>query len=337
MLSGRSMPPLVHPAHAVHAATQQKPAASGEFFLSLLPHAEKIRLRNATTLDGGVKPWQVMTRLLTPGGISPQLTLTVGILIMAMVAMASLTASPEIRLHVLYLFPLAAIALHCEHPGTVAFGLCVPIATLIWNVFEQGVHDNALTTDILITAASFALTVALARAFRVNYLATINLATTDWLTGLHNRRSFQIATDNEISRQQRYGGVFSLAMIDLDGFKLLIDSKGHQAGDTALKLVADSLKTHTRRTDVVARLGGDEFVILMPNTGSAACLRLTRQLVVVIAHHMARAGFGVTASIGSATFTEAPESATTALQRADAAMYEAKARGKGCAVDSGRQ
>lgn len=337
MLSGRPMPPLVHPAHAVHAATQQKPAASGEFFLSLLPHAEKIRLRNATTLDGGVKPWQVMTRLLTPGGISPQLTLTVGILIMAMVAMASLTASPEIRLHVLYLFPLAAIALHCEHPGTVAFGLCVPIATLIWNVFEQGVHDTALTTDILITAASFALTVALARAFRVNYLATINLATTDWLTGLHNRRSFQIATDNEISRQQRYGGVFSLAMIDLDGFKLLNDSKGHQAGDTALKLVADSLKTHTRRTDVVARLGGDEFVILMPNTGSAACLRLTRQLVVVIAHHMARAGFGVTASIGSATFTEAPESATTALQRADAAMYEAKARGKGCAVDSGRQ
>ena len=171
----------------------------------------------------------------------------------------------------------------------------------------------------------------------MNYLATINLATTDWLTGLHNRRSFQIATDNEISRQQRYGGVFSLAMIDLDGFKLLNDSKGHQAGDTALKLVADSIKTHTRRTDVVARLGGDEFVILMPNTGSAACLRLTRQLVVVIAHHMARAGFGVTASIGSATFTEAPESATTALQRADAAMYEAKARGKGCAVDSGRQ
>ena len=337
MLSGRPMPPLVHPAHAVHAATQQKPAASGEFFLSLLPHAEKIRLRNATTLDGGVKPWQVMTRLLTPGGISPQLTLTVGILIMAMVAMASLTASPEIRFHVLYLFPLAAIALHCEHPAAVVVGLCVPIATLMWNVFEQGVHDNALTTDILITAASFALTVALARAFRVNYLATINLAITDWLTGLHNRRSFQIATDNEISRQQRYGGVFSLAMIDLDGFKLLNDSKGHQAGDTALKLVADSLKTHTRRTDVVARLGGDEFVILMPNTGSAACLRLTRQLVVVIAHHMARAGFGVTASIGSATFTEAPESATTALQRADAAMYEAKARGKGCAVDPGRQ
>ena len=126
-------------------------------------------------------------------------------------------------------------------------------------------------------------------------------------------------------------------MIDLDGFKLLNDAKGHQAGDTALKLVADILRTHPRRTDVVARLGGDEFVVLMPNTGSAACQRLTRQLVVVIAHRMTRAGFGVTASIGSASFTEPPESATTALQRADAAMYEAKTRGKGCAVDSNQQ
>ena len=162
-------------------------------------------------------------------------------------------------------------------------------------------------------------------------------SSTDELTQLPNRRALfkQLALRFASARAQQQQ--VALIFIDLDGFKLLNDAKGHQAGDMALKLVADSLKTHTRRTDVVARLGGDEFVILMPNTGSAACLRLTRQLVVVIAHHMARAGFGVTASIGSATFTEAPESATTALQRADAAMYEAKARGKGCAVDSGRQ
>lgn len=330
MLSGRSIP-------QPHATVQKQTSVSSEFTLSSLLRIAGIRKLDATTLSDCVRPWQCMTHLLIPGEVSPRLTLIAGILIMAMIAVVDLRVLPEIRLHILYLFPLAAIALHCEHPGTVIFGLCVPIAFLMWNAFPQDKHDSALITDVLITTASSALTVALARAFRANYLTTINLATTDWLTGLHNRRSFQIAAENEISRQQRYGGVFSLAMIDLDGFKLLNDSKGHQAGDTALKLVADLLRTHTRRTDVVARLGGDEFVILMPNTGSAACQRLTHQLVVVIAHRMTRAGFGVTASIGSASFTVPPESATAALQRADAAMYEAKSRGKGCAVDSNQQ
>ena len=327
MTSGRST--LHH-----NSATQPGPVLPDGFARSLLENVEWIRSANAETLVGCIKPFHFMARLLTPGELSPRLALTAGILIMAIIAAANLKTPPEIRLHILYLFPLAAIALHCERLIAAVFGLSVSIALLSWNIFTQGFNDNALMTDALVTAASSVLTVSLARAFRANYLETINLATTDWLTGLHNRRSFQIAAENEISRQQRYGGVFSLAMIDLDGFKLLNDTKGHQAGDTALGLVAEILRTHTRRTDVIARLGGDEFVVLMPSTGSEACLRLTRQLVVVIAHRMARAGFGVTASIGSASFNAPPASVAAALQSADTAMYEAKARGKGCAVGS---
>ena len=75
----------------------------------------------------------------------------------------------------------------------------------------------------------------------------MKLATTDWLTGLHNRRSFESIADMEISRQKRYGGVFSLVIIDLDNFKELNDCAGHHVGDKALKHVADVLREKLER------------------------------------------------------------------------------------------
>ena len=284
-----------------------------------------------------VKRSHFVARLLTPGELSPQLVLITSILSMATVMYFDMMTPPEIRLHILYLFPLAAIALHCERLRTVIASLALSIAFQLWSFFHQESPGSALITDGLITdglitVASSVLTMTLARASRANYLATMSLAATDWLTGLYNRRSFESAAEIEITRQRRYGGVFSLAVIDLDGFKMLNDSRGHRAGDTALKLLADVLRDYSRQTDLIARLGGDEFAILMPNTRTDACLSICRQLAIRVASRMTNAGFGITASIGCSSFEEAPESTPVALQRADSAMYAAKANGKGCAV-----
>ena len=311
-------------------------AAPGET-LSLQARAGRLYVSGARNLDvakfiGYFSRFHFMARLLTPGVISPRLVLAASILSMAMIVYLEQLAPPDFRLHILYLFPLAAIALHCERMGTVLAGLALSIAFQLWSYFGQDFPNSSLLTDGLITVASSALAIALARASRANYLVTISLAATDWLTGLCNRRSFESAAESEITRQRRYGGVFSLAVIDLDGFKKLNDSKGHRAGDAALVLLADLLREHTRQTDMIARLGGDEFAVLMPNTRNGACLSLCRQLVIIVASKMARAGFGVTASIGCASFEEAPESTPAALQKADAAMYAAKANGKSCAV-----
>jgi diguanylate cyclase (GGDEF)-like protein len=154
------------------------------------------------------------------------------------------------------------------------------------------------------------------------------LATTDWLTGLRNRRSFETIAELEIARQKRYGGVFSLALVDLDDFKGLNDARGHHAGDETLKLLAAVLQKHTRASDSIARLGGDEFVVLMPSTQKADCSLLCQQISRKIADRMAAVGFATTASIGCATFEQAPTSVSEALQRADEAMYFAKANGK---------
>jgi len=273
-----------------------------------------------------------LQRWLTPGEVSARFALTSSLLAMLLVMFFDLVNPAEISLHILYVFPLATIALHCERLSRVVLGLALSVAVQLWSFLHQGLQIGPYMTDGLIVAASFVLTVTLARASRANYLATASLAATDWLTGLANRRSFESAADAEITRQRRYGGVFSLAVIDLDGFKQLNDAKGHQAGDKALRLLADVLRDYTRQTDLTARLGGDEFAVLMPNTRTEDCLPLCRQLVLIIGIRMADAGFAVTASVGCTTFEEAPESTPAALQRADRAMYAAKANGKGCAV-----
>jgi len=111
----------------------------------------------------------------------------------------------------------------------------------------------------------------------------------------------------------------------------LNDSEGHYVGDQALNLLADILREHRRQTDTIARLGGDEFAMLMPHMPRVYCHSLCQQLPEIIASRMGAAMFGVTASIGYATFDQAPESTSDVLQIADKAMYAAKAKGKNCA------
>jgi len=271
---------------------------------------------------------RLIHRLLTPEAFQPTHVLAASVIAMAAVFALDLLAPTDIRLHILYVFPLAAIALHCEHRGATLGGLLAVTVLQLWTLMFHGLSTDSYATDALVALASSVLTMLLARAVRENHMATMNLATTDWLTGLHNRRSFETVADLEIKRQRRYGGVFSLAVMDLDGFKILNDSRGHDIGDKALQLVADVLREHTRQSDTIARLGGDEFAVLMPNTRQPDCNLQCRQLAATISRRMADAGFAITASIGCAQFEQPPASTSDALQKADKAMYAAKASAK---------
>lgn len=247
---------------------------------------------------------------------------------MAAILVLDLMSPADIRLQVLHFFPLAAIALHCKTKGEVLAGLVLSVTCQLLNYIFLGLSSFSLSIDALVFLASSVLVAFLARAAREKHFETENLATTDWLTGLHNRRSLELIFGLEIVRQKRYGGVFSLAVLDLDHFKKLNDTRGHQFGDQALALLADVLRENTREADSIARIGGDEFVVLMPNTEAAECTLLCQQLTIKIAGRMAHAGFGITASIGHATFENAPASVLEALQIADKAMYAAKEKCK---------
>jgi diguanylate cyclase (GGDEF)-like protein len=153
------------------------------------------------------------------------------------------------------------------------------------------------------------------------------LALTDALTGLGNRAALIDKAERAIARLGRHGEIFALLMIDLDKFKDLNDSQGHQAGDQALVEVARTLRAGARREDMVARLGGDEFAVLLAACDPADLQAGGDRVRHAVNAAMRARGWGVTASIGGVTFTAPPADVAEALALVDAATYRAKARG----------
>ncbi len=271
-------------------------------------------------------------RIWTPGAFPPRRILLASLSAMLLIFFLDWISPPEIRLHILYIFPLVLIVLQSERQIDTVVAFVLATALQVATFLQHGYSLAPFATDLVVALASSLLSVQLAKSFRRNYLEAVNISITDWLTGLHNRRSFEGIIDMEIERQKRYGGMFSLAIIDLDGFKLLNDTRGHQDGDSALRLVAKVLKENTRHSDSIARIGGDEFAILMPNSSRDDCISLCQQLSMELAGRMVDKGFAITASIGCASFDQSPGFTPAALAKADKAMYEAKAKGKNCVV-----
>ena len=147
------------------------------------------------------------------------------------------------------------------------------------------------------------------------------LATTDSLTGIANRREFSVILAREVERARRYGSAMSLAMYDLDFFKRVNDSFGHDAGDYVLQAVTELVQSNIRATDVVARWGGEEFMLLMPQTELDAANLVAEKLRQAIAVDKLTASFGVTA------FREGDD-LNSLLKRVDDALYQAKKNGR---------
>jgi diguanylate cyclase (GGDEF)-like protein len=155
---------------------------------------------------------------------------------------------------------------------------------------------------------------------------------TDPLTGVGNRRQLDQALVAEINRADREGTLLSAFMADLDHFKVVNDTYGHEAGDRVLAAFGGLLRRSTRATDVVARFGGEEFVVLMPNTDLANAYAIANRIRGSLAAAPVEAlSKTVTASFGVAE--RAPrEQGHDLLRRADAALYEAKRSGRNCVV-----
>ena len=154
------------------------------------------------------------------------------------------------------------------------------------------------------------------------------LARTDPLTGVANRRYFFELADMEINRARRYKHPFTVVWIDLDNFKAVNDGFGHSVGDALLRLVANTLHKNIRATDIVARLGGDEFAILLPETGSEPAEVITHKIQKVNLDTMEKNEWPVTFSIGVVTFVSPPSTVDEMLKISDGVMYSAKKNGK---------
>jgi diguanylate cyclase (GGDEF)-like protein len=159
------------------------------------------------------------------------------------------------------------------------------------------------------------------------------LASTDALTNVYSRRWwFELAT-HEYSRCSRYERGFSLLAIDLDLFKQVNDTFGHDAGDRVLQQFADMLRRECRQSDIVGRLGGEEFALLVPETPLASAQTLARRIGDGCRSLVVPAGgtdVRFTCSIGISELRTGDADIEAVLRRADAALYEAKRSGRDC-------
>lgn len=162
-----------------------------------------------------------------------------------------------------------------------------------------------------------------------------HLSLTDPLTKMKNRRGWTQDVQRELKRIRRYGGTATMAFVDLDNFKTINDTYGHETGDAVLNAVSSIIRKGLRATDVAGRYGGEEFVVFFPGTsGQAAANCMERILSELRRHTFPNDGLRCSFSAGVAGMEKDPNALSLAqwVSRADAAMYAAKTRGRNCVV-----
>lgn len=163
------------------------------------------------------------------------------------------------------------------------------------------------------------------------------LASTDHLTGALNRRAFQLAFRSELARCRRYGVPLSLIMLDMDHFKRVNDTYGHQAGDAVLREASRLIRSLLRDSDIFCRFGGEEFALLLPHTDMDEGAVLAERLRYVMAEKpidVGSASVPITTSVGIAALRLQTDSIDTMMRRADEALYAAKAGGRNQTVSA---
>ena len=262
-----------------------------------------------------------LRRLAIPGGVPRSVAVIGSYMAIVAIFLADVFTDATVQMHLLYVFPISVLGFHCE--GRRLIGAAVALSIVLQAITLES-YDAALPAFSKFILATLILpsniiVAYVSRVARANFLEVDHLASFDWLTGLRNRQSFESIIEMEIKRQRRYGGIFSVAYIELDNFKKLNRSRGL---DDALNAFAQVMREHVRQSDTVARLGEDEFAILMPNTRADACEKLCEQFSALMASRINIVSFAVSASIGHMTFEQAPESISEVLERVCPLDYE---------------
>ena len=212
----------------------------------------------------------------------------------------------------------ASIVVPLHVRGKVTGALCLD--RLDGRTFEE--HE-------LEPAMLFANLAAIAIQNARSYEAMERQAISDGLTGIHNYRHFHETLKAEVSRAGRYGETFCLLMMDLDHFKAVNDTVGHQKGDEVLRAVSDVLRSCSRESDYLARYGGEEFVMILPRTGLDEATTLAERVRISVGGiDSGHPDLRVTVSIGVSTFPASGADSDGVLGAADAALLRAKNRGR---------
>ncbi len=209
----------------------------------------------------------------------------------------------------------------------------------VWMLFQPSPMQVGVALAVLVFASFVAgatrkLSDALEKAFRLtrqmeraHHIST-RAAQTDELTGLMNRRAFYEQAQLLYAQCLREQQPLCALMMDMDHFKAINDTYGHQAGDQVLRQIGAVISASFRQTDIYGRLGGEEFAVLLPNTSLETARSIAEQLLQTIYHLPADPVQGVSASLGVASTHAQPLDLNGLMNSADKALYQAKASGR---------
>ena len=193
----------------------------------------------------------------------------------------------------------------------------------------EKVSFNVSNLDFVLKLSEF---ISMTVSNAVLYERTKKLAVTDGLTGISNRPSMEQALQNEFERSMRYNTPLSVVLLDVDNFKDVNDTYGHQKGDEILVAVASLLKTFCRANDIAARYGGEEFLMILPQSNAQGAFKIAervREEMMKLNFTGNESNFSVTTSCGVAELDrDFVENTDQLVSMADQALYEAKNSGR---------
>ena len=237
---------------------------------------------------------------------------------------------PDLSFLLFYLIPVIAATWFSGKRTGIIISVACAAAWFFSDVITHSSYSHPAVPywNVTVKGVIFLMTVEILSRLKRTLVREMELARKDELTGAANRRSFFESAQIEIDRTHRYKHPFTLAYIDIDEFKQVNDSLGHEAGDRALRTFSGTMLKNIRSTDVLARIGGDEFVLLLSETGYDQAHTVIEKLNVLLQEQMAKAKLPVTFSIGVVTFLRPPSGVDDLLKKVDGVMYTVKREGK---------
>lgn len=256
--------------------------------------------------------------------------LVVCVLIALLVGYLHTLSGLAYEFHVFFILPVLLVSWF--NGKRLGYGMAV-LAAVEWFIADRLLAgDQAdvlpLIFNTVMRVAIFLLGAWLIAEMRRVLLRESRLAREDALTQLPNRLEFHERGLQAFAQAQRQGASFTAVFIDLDRFKEVNDTLGHDTGDALLTVVARSIREQVRASDIPGRLGGDEFAVLLPNMNAQAASVYVEKLRKRLLAVMKENGWPVTFSIGVASHEVAPHDFDMMLKQADALMYEVKRGGR---------
>lgn len=272
-------------------------------------------------------PWFVRPNLSRWGSL---LLFTLLILFVLVIGYLHYLVGMAYEFYLLFLMPMLCVSWYFSR--NAAYSVVVFIL-IVWGVGDALLMGGIPDKSSLIFNSVVRLIVFLSAARLLMLLRTLfdresKFAREDGLTGLLNRREFYELGERVLASANRQSIPVSIVFVDVDKFKEINDSFGHDTGDRLLTLVANTMKTSVRSTDVVGRVGGDEFALILPDLNGGSALAFVEKLQNALLDVMKTEQWPATFSIGIASFQKSPKHLEAAVTKADSLMYCVKRSGR---------